>query len=217
MKRKTAIITNLFVGVMSFAAWLWMVFAVSHGGPLTDGGLRSLKFYTVLSNLLNGAVCLVFAARLLGSGWVTTRLKTWRLVGASTAGLTFLTVMLFLGPAFGYQYMFNGPNFFLHFLLPVLSILSFICFERTGTIPYRYTLYAMLPMLLYTIGYLLNIIIQGVGEWPNRHDFYGFLLWGLPVGVAIFVGLILLTWGLALLMRKLGGAARPQKQTSEKR
>ena len=208
MKRRSAIITNLFVGIMSFAAWLWMVFAVSNGGPLTAGGLFSLKFYTVLSNLLNGAVCLVFAVRLMTSGWVSRRLKTWRLVGASTAGLTFATVMLFLGPAYGYQYMFNGPNFFLHFLLPVLSMVSFVCFERKGTIPRSYTLYATLPMLLYTIGYLLNIIIQGVGEGLNRHDFYGFLLWGLPIGVAIFCGLTLCTWLLALLLRKLGGAAK---------
>ena len=212
MKRKIAILMNLFVGVMSYAAWLWMVFAVSHGGPLTAGGLFSLKFFTVLSNLLDGAVCLVFAARLLGSGWVTQRLKTWRLVGASAAGLTFATVMLFLGPAYGYQYMFNGPNFFLHFLLPVLSMLSFILFEREGTIPYRYTLYAMLPVLLYTIGYLLNIIVQGVGEGPTRHDFYGVLLWGVPGGVGIFIALTLFTGGLALLMRKLGGAAKKVKQ-----
>ena len=49
-------------------------------------------------------------------------------------------------------------------------------------------------------------IVQGVGEGPTRHDFYGFLLWGVPVGVGIFIALTLLTWGLALLMRKLGGA-----------
>jgi hypothetical protein len=131
MKRKSAIGINLFVGVMSYVAWLWMVFAVSHGGPLADGGVRSLKFFTVLSNLFNGTICLVFAARLMGSGWVTQRLKTWRLMGAAAAGLTFATVMGFLGPVFGYQYMFNGPNFFLHLLLPVLSMLSFILFEHT--------------------------------------------------------------------------------------
>ena len=91
-------------------------------------------------------------------------------------------------------------------------MLSFILFEREGTIPYRYTLYAMLPVLLYTIGYLLNIIVQGVGEGPTRHDFYGFLLWGVPVGVGIFIALTLFTWGLALLMRKLGGAAKKVKQ-----
>ena len=206
MKRKSAISINLFVGIMSYVAWLWMVFAVSHGGPLADGGVRSLKFFTVLSNLFNGTICLVFAARLMGSGWVTQRLKTWRLMGAAAAGLTFTTVMGFLGPVFGYQYMFNGPNFFLHFLLPVLSMLSFMLFERAGTIPFRNTLWAMAPVLIYSVGYLGNILLHGAGDWPNRHDFYGFLLWGWPIGVCIAVALVLITWALALIMRRLGGA-----------
>ena len=206
MKRKAAVILNLFVGVMSYAAWLWMVFAVSHGGPLTAGGLFSLKFFTNLSNLFNGAVCLVFAVRLIGSGWITQRLKTWKLAGTAAAGLTFCTVMGFLGPVFGYQYMFNGANFFLHFLLPVLSMLSFILLEREGTIPFRYTAWAVAPVALYAAGYLCNVIVQGVGDWPDRHDFYGFLLWGWPVGIAIAIGLMLFTWLLALLLRRLGGA-----------
>lgn len=206
MKRKAAVILNLFVGVMSYAAWLWMVFAVSHGGPLTAGGLFSLKFFTNLSNLFNGAVCLVFAVRLMGSGWITQRLKTWKLAGTAAAGLTFCTVMGFLGPVFGYQYMFNGANFFLHFLLPVLSMLSFILLEREGTIPFRYTAWAVAPVALYAAGYLCNVLVQGVGDWPDRHDFYGFLLWGWPVGIAIAIGLMLFTWLLALLLRRLGGA-----------
>jgi small-conductance mechanosensitive channel len=206
MKRKCAIITNLFVGVMSFAAWLWMVFAVSHGGPLTEGGLFSLKFFTVLSNLFNGAVSIVFAVQLLRGKFVTRRMKTWRLTGVSAAGLTFTTVMLFLGPVFGFQYMFNGANFFLHFLLPVVSMLSFILLEREGRMPFRFTCWAMVPVLLYSAGYLSNILVQGVGDWPNRHDFYGFLLWGWPVGVCIAIGLTLVTWGLAIALRALGKA-----------
>ena len=207
MKRKAAILINLFVGVMSYGAWLWMVFAVSHGGPLAEGGLRSLKFFTNLSNLFNGAVSLAFAFRLMGSGWVSRRLKTWRLAGVCAAGLTFATVMGFLGPVFGFQYMFNGPNLFLHLLLPVISMLSFLFLERRGTLPLRSTLYAVLPTVLYSIGYLANVLVQGAGDWPDRHDFYGFLLWGWPVGIAIACGLILLSWLLAVLLRWLGGAA----------
>lgn len=206
MKKRAAIIMNLFIGVMSYAAWLWMVFAVSRGAPLTEGGLRSLKFFTNLSNLFNGAVCIVFALRLMGSGWVSRRLKTWKLAGTAAAGLTFLTVMGFLGPVFGFQYMFNGPNFFLHLLLPVLSMLSFVCLERRGAIPFRGTLQAVVPVLVYSVGYLANVLVQGPGDWPDRHDFYGFLLWGWPVGIGIACGLLFVTWLLALLLRRLGGA-----------
>lgn len=208
MKRKPAIIVNLFVGILSYAAWLWMVLSVSNGGPLTAGGLFSLKFFTNLSNLFNGAVCLVYAFRLLGSGWVTRRLKTWKLAGTAAAGLTFTTVMGFLGPVFGYQFMFNGPNFFLHLLLPVVSMLSFVLLERDTRIPFRNTLWAMVPVALYAVGYLTNVLVQGVGDWPDRHDFYGFLMWGWPVGLGIAAGLMLVTWLLAILLRALGGGRR---------
>ena len=208
MKRKPAIIVNLFVGILSYAAWLWMVLSVSNGGPLTAGGLFSLKFFTNLSNLFNGAVCLVYAFRLLGSGWVTRRLKTWKLAGTAAAGLTFTTVMGFLGPVFGYQFMFNGPNFFLHLLLPVVSMLSFVLLERDTRIPFRNTLWAMVPVAIYAVGYLTNVLVQGVGDWPDRHDFYGFLMWGWPVGLGIAAGLMLVTWLLAILLRALGGGRR---------
>lgn len=208
MKRKPAIIVNLFVGILSYAAWLWMVLSVSNGGPLTAGGLFSLKFFTNLSNLFNGAVCLVYAFRLLGSGWVSRRLKTWKLAGTAAAGLTFTTVMGFLGPVFGYQFMFNGPNFFLHLLLPVVSMLSFVLLERNTRIPFRNTLWAMVPVALYAVGYLTNVLVQGVGDWPDRHDFYGFLMWGWPVGLGIAAGLMLVTWLLAILLRALGGGRR---------
>ena len=211
MKRTATILVNLFIGVMSYAAWLWMVFAANHDEPLATSGFYSLKYFTVLSNLLNGTICIVYAARLMSSGCVTQRLKTWRLVGASAAGLTFMTVMGFLGPVFGYHLMFNGGNFFLHFLLPVLSMLSFILLEREGHIPFRNTLWAMFPVLLYSIGYLGNVLVQGIGDWPDRHDFYGFLLWGWPVGIGIACALMLVTWALALLMRRLSGASAPSK------
>ena len=212
MKRKKAIWLNLFIGVMSFAAWLWMVVAASQGGPLMAGGLFSLKFFTVLSNLLNGTICLIFAFRLMGSGWVTQSLKTWKLVGTSAAGLTFLTVMGFLGPVFGFQYMFNGSNFFLHLLLPVLSMLSFMLLERGARIPFRKTLWAMVPVAIYAVGYLGNILVQGVGDWPDRHDFYGFLTWGWPTGIVIAIGLALATWLLAIALRALGGAAERRQR-----
>ena len=60
-------------------------------------------------------------------------------------------------------------------------------------------------MLLYSVGYLGNVLIQGPGEWPNRHDFYGFLLWGWPIGIAIACGLVVLIWVLAVVLRWLNG------------
>jgi uncharacterized protein (DUF486 family) len=46
-------------------------------------------------------------------------------------------------------------------------------------------------------------MVNGIGEWPDTNDWYGFLNWGWPVGIAIFVFVILLNWGVAVLLRFL--------------
>ena len=52
-------------------------------------------------------------------------------------------------------------------------------------------------------GYLLNNIINGIGEWPDTNDWYSFLTWGYPAGIAIFAVICAVTWLLGLAMRKL--------------
>lgn len=199
---------NFFIGVISWGAWLAMAFHLFEGGTFSAAGFLSLKFFTVLSNLFNGTVCLVYAACLLARHPASPRMQTWKLTATSAAALTFFTVMVFLGPVYGYGGMFLGGNFWLHFALPVLSMLVFVLLERGTPLPFRKTLWAVVPVLLYAVGYLGNILVQGVGEWPNRHDFYGFLLWGWPVGVAISIGLALSIWGIAVLLRWLNGAGK---------
>ena len=179
MKRMLAILVNLFIAIVAFAAWLSMVFAVSHGGPLTAGGIFSLKFFTTLSNLFNAFVCLFYAFRRIVRWEPTPRFMTWKLASTAAVGLTFLTVTGFFGPAFGYATMYQGSNFWLHLALPLLSILSFCTLERGVMLPFRATFLALVPMLIYSVGYLGNVLVQGVGEWPHRHDF----LWFSHVGL----------------------------------
>ena len=205
MKRIVTILLNLFIAGVSIVSWLSMVFAISQNGPLTAGGLFSLKFFTVLSNLFNAAVCLAYAGALAARGRPSFRLRTWKLMGTAAVSLTFFTVMGFLGPVYGFGSMFVGSNFWLHLALPVLSMMSFVLLERDEPLPFRSTLWAVVPMLIYSVGYLGNVLIQGPGDWPNRHDFYGFLLWGWPIGIAIACGLALAIWIIAVLLRKLNG------------
>ena len=122
------------------------------------------------------------------------------IMGTATAGLTFLTVMGFLGPVFGYGGMFLGGNLWLHLLLPVASMVGYLFLDSDVPLPFRKTPRAVTPMLVYAVGYLGNILIQGVGEWPHRHDFYGFLMWGWGPGVVILLALILVLSLLTLII-----------------
>jgi hypothetical protein len=61
----------------------------------------------------------------------------------------------------------------------------------------------MIPPLLYGTVYLLNNVINGRGEWPDTNDWYAFLAWGYPAGIAIFGVICGVTWLLGFMMRKL--------------
>ena len=213
MKRTISIILNLLIFALTLLSWGSMVFAVTDGGMLSMPGWRSLRFFTVLSNLFNAGVCLAYAIGRM-RGQISQRMQVWKLMGTATAGLTFLTVMGFLGPVYGYGGMFLGGNLWLHLLLPVASMVGYLFLDSDVPLPFRKTLRAVTPMLVYAVGYLGNILIQGVGEWPHRHDFYGFLMWGWGPGVVILLALILATWLLAVLLWRFGRSRKTKKEFS---
>lgn len=67
------IILNIIIAALAIGAWLMMVFI--RGGLLTDRGLRSLRYFTVLSNLFEGIACII---------WIVTAISA-----AGTTGLRY--------------------------------------------------------------------------------------------------------------------------------
>ena len=82
-----------------------------------------------------------------------------------------------------------------HKKIPVAAMLEFVLVRRPR-MPFWYTVIAAVPTLIYGICYMLNIAVNGIGgEWPDTNDFYAFLSWGWPVGIAIFAGITLSAFG----------------------
>ena len=69
----------------------------------------------------------------------------------------------------------------------------------------------MIPSFLYGTVYLLNNLINGIGEWPDGNDWYGFLNWGFPVGIIIYLGVILVTWFIACVLRAINHVIHTKK------
>ena len=125
------------------------------------------------------------------------------LAGAAAAvGLTFMVVMVFLGPLYGYPMMFTGANLFFHLLIPIAAMAEIIFLSDTG-FTRRDNRLTILPPLLYGTGYLGNNIINGIGEWPDTNDWYSFLAWGYPMGIVIFAVICAVAWLLGLMLRQL--------------
>ena len=197
-KTRLRIIVNFLIIAGSFGAWLIMVF--SSGGMLTDTGLRSLKYFTVLSNLFEGAASIVWLAAKSDAALV--RAEKLKYAGTVSVMLTFMTVMLFLGPLYGYGAMLAGVNLFLHLLVPLAALAECI-FLSDAEYSRKDNLLSVIPMLVYGTFYLGNNSINGIGEWPDTNDWYSFLAWGYPVGIGIFAALCLITYGVGALIRKV--------------
>ena len=198
-KQKIRQILNICIAIVVPAAWLMMAFGGE--GTLSENGLGNLKYFTVLSNIMEGIASVVW---LLCSGARQDKhdsAERFKYIAATSVFLTFTTVVAFLGPLYGYNTMFNGANLFFHLLVPVAAVAEIVLLTD-----YRFTLkdnnLAILPSLIYGIVYIVNIMINGVGEWPDTNDWYLFLSWGYKIGAVIFLSMTIVTWLLAFLMRK---------------
>lgn len=177
---------------------------------LDAGGWVSFRYFTMLSNVL-AAIAAAIVASFDAKALVCEEenLPRWVLIlkyaGTVAVTLTFVTVVVFLSPmveAMGYGYfsLFRNENFLLHFLSPVLAILSFILFERIEDFKFIETLYGVIPTVLYSFVYLPMVVIGAEkGGWP---DFYmltfGGHMWVAPISLIVMYGA---TFGLAVAER----------------
>ncbi|MCR5403262.1 MAG: hypothetical protein K6E91_05495 [Butyrivibrio sp.] len=127
---------------------------------------NAFRFFTVQSNVLCAAAALCML--LFRDAEWTYYLK---IIGTAAVTVTMMTVLLFLGPSFGYRYMFKGSDLFMHLLTPLLALVSLCVFERRG-LSFAASFIGMTHVVLYAPLYLYKILYAPEGKrWD---DFYGF-------------------------------------------
>ena len=194
MRSKLRLIVNIFIVITVFAAWGYM-FTNKEPGALASAGIMNLRYFTVLSNIAEGIVSLVWTIFFI-RGMDTSKVDKAKYIAAVSVALTFSTIAFFLGPIYGLLSMYQGANFFFHLIVPVIAMLEYV-FAGGEPVGRRENLLAVLPMLLYGAVYLCNILING----REGNDWYGFVNWGLPVGILIFAVMCLATYGIGALLR----------------
>ena len=129
-----------------------------------------LRFFTILSNLLCAFACLlVLVFRIIGS--MPAYVLVLKYVGTSCVTLTFLTVMLFLGPVvYSFKQVLSGPDLWFHAVNPLLAIISYLALDRAhGT--FSHVLLGTLPVVLYAFVYLKKVVLDP--KEKRWEDFYG--------------------------------------------
>ena len=202
-RAKVAAILNILIIIEAAVGTVLMLFFRDGDALLASSGVENLKYFTVLSNEFCGIVAvwtLILAVRRKAPPMLM------KLMAAAAVGLTFLIVAGFLGPLYGHRFMYKNANLFFHLILPLTAMAEYILLPvPNGGVPFRWTFCTMIPVFLYGSVYLTNNLVNGTGEWPDTNDFYGFLNWGLPVGIVIFAGIMLVVWGIACGLRAVQG------------
>ena len=161
-------------------------------GPLgaqSEGGFQNLRYFTVLSNLLQGCVSLAY--------FFGKRVDRWKYASTTAMSLTFCVVIFFLGPTRGYDVMYSGANFFSHLSIPILAIVDFLVFDRSCTYTLGDSLFTMIPLAAYGFFYMGNLFINGV----EGNDWYGFAKAGPEFAITGFAIILAANWIIALLLR----------------
>jgi hypothetical protein len=196
------IIFNLIIVILTAIGIVLMVTGKPEEGALQSSGIENFKYYTVLTNVFCGLVSLIYLV-LLTAKKNTDKMAVLKLSAVCGVAITFSVVAFMFGPLYGYPQLYKKGNLFFHLLLPVTAMAEFIVVKRKR-IPFIHTVIAAVPTLLYGIGYMLNILINGIGgPWPDTNDFYAFLKWGWPAGIGIFAGITLSAFVFAIIFRAI--------------
>ena len=93
-------IVNILLVVLTFGSWLAVFFFGT--GSLVQNGIGSLRYFTMLSNLFAGftAVAWLISSGRSEDGRASRRVEQLKYIAAASVGLTFATVMGFLGPIY---------------------------------------------------------------------------------------------------------------------
>ena len=130
--RSLRLIFNLFIFLGTLYAF-YLMYCRSEGN-LQARGFEAFKYFTVQSNVFGGvmaAVWLTFAAAGRKRGKDIPRaVHLLKFAAAVSLGLTFLTVMVFLGRIYGYIPLLRGANLWFHLLVPLAAMAECVLFNR---------------------------------------------------------------------------------------
>ena len=206
MKNDRRLIISFIANILVFLLFVsgTIIMFVKGGDALSSRGLSVFKYFTFQSNVFMGAVAFIYGYY----QWLILRKKKDKIphvlnvfnhVGVTAVGLTFIIVIVVLGPGYGYDKMYNNANLFFHALVPVLAIINYLFFEKEAKIRFIETLYAMVPCILYGIVYFIVVVSQNA--YGNlKIDFYNFGKDGPFIGALYFLAIIAISYSIGLFL-----------------
>ena len=211
-KTKISMILNyiIFILVMTatIIAFTGIKFMYGEEPVLESSTLGIFRFFTFDSNLLMGITSLIFASKekKVLSGEIKD-IPTWlyilKLVSTVSVTLTFVVVLVYLAPILegGLMSLLQNSNLFFHLIIPVLSITTFIFFEKTRKILFINNVCSLFPVITYGLFYFINVFIHlENGKALPKYDWYHFAQNGLNQAYYIAPIMLSLTFIISVLI-----------------
>ena len=212
-KINISFILNIIIVIMVLIGTISMVTGFKFMASievLTSTGMHAFKYFTVLSNILVGLASLILLIYeyLLNNKRIKKIPKyafLLKYMGTVAVSLTFLVTLFYLSPSLGskFWFLYQNANLIFHFLVPVLSFISF-CFFEKAELSFKYTFYSLLPTFLYGIYYTINALIHmEEGIVAIEYDWYGFVKSGLLSVFIVFPLIIFITYIIGYLIFRI--------------
>ena len=120
-----------------------------------------------------------------------------KMIATTSVALTFFVVFSYLGPIAkgGIGVLLMNANLFFHLFIPIFSMITFAAFERNTKIKFKYTLFGILPSLLYEVYYLINILVHMENNKVSAtYDWYYFVQNGVNTSLIVAPMMLLITY-----------------------
>jgi len=214
-KMKISFIINILISILTINAIIMCIMGfkfMSGYEPYPE--LLSVpiyNYYTVQSNVFMGIVSFVFANReyQIFKGRkkeIPLLYYNFKMVATVAVSLTFFVVFAIFGfmSRGGHIPLLRNSYLFFHLIIPVMSILNFVIFEKTNKIKFKHIFYALIPTFLYEIYYTINLLVNMKnGAVSLNNDWYSFAQNGLLRTILVVPMMLCITFGLSWVIWKL--------------
>lgn len=191
MKYYLSIVFNSLIVVVT-AIVMYGYFQPKEGKNGKERGLSSFRYFTIDSNVFSAFVSAIYLVFIVTGKAIPSWLMVLKFVASVTVMLTFLTVMIYLGPTYGYKNQLSDVNIHMHLMGPLMAAITCCFFENNMKLQIWQMLLGLVPTALYGLEYIL--MVSRKKKWP---DFYGFAKSNLTLSGTL---MMILTSIICLLM-----------------
>ena len=214
-KMVISFIINILISIMMINAIIMSImgFKFMYGYEPSQEiiGVPIFSYYTIQSNIFIGIISSIFAYQeyqvLRGKKRkIPLVYYILKMVATVSVSLTFFVVFAYLGfiTKGGHIPLLRNSNLFFHLIIPIVSILNYVIFEKTDLIKFKHIFYGLLPTILYEIYYTINLLLNMKnGRVSKIYDWYSFTQNGILMPIIVAPMMLSITYLISLIIWKL--------------